>query len=295
MWIAATLFAAAVQTLRFALQRKLRVTGFSTAGASYARFLFAAPLACTLALVLSASTPPELRGDFSAAFWGWALLGGTMQILATMATVALFAARNFAVGIAFTKTEVMLVALLSPLALGDAINFGAGMAIVAGFVGVLLLSLPKGARWSLELGRAPGLGLLAGVGFALSAIGYRGAALALDAPPLLAASITMACVTTFQVLLLSTYLRLRQKGEITRVFRAWRVVGLAGVAGFLGTFGWIYAFALMNATYVRALGQVELLFSVLTGWLIFGERLSRREVVGMAVLTASVVALLRVV
>ncbi len=274
MWIAATLFAAAVQTLRFALQRKLRVTGFSTAGASYARFLFAAPLACTLALVLSASTPPELRGDFSAAFWGWALLGGTMQILATMATVALFAA---------------------PLALGDAINFGAGMAIVAGFVGVLLLSLPKGARWSLELGRAPGLGLLAGVGFALSAIGYRGAALALDAPPLLAASITMACVTTFQVLLLSTYLRLRQKGEITRVFRAWRVVGLAGVAGFLGTFGWIYAFALMNATYVRALGQVELLFSVLTGWLIFGERLSRREVVGMAVLTASVVALLRVV
>ena len=62
------------------------------------------------------------------------------------------------------------------------------------------------------------------------------------------------------------WLRLREPGEITRVLaaladaRRW-----SGVTGMLGSLGWFVAFTLQNAAYVRALGQVELVFSVLGG------------------------------
>jgi drug/metabolite transporter (DMT)-like permease len=46
----------------------------------------------------------------------------------------------------------------------------------------------------------------------------------------------------------------------------------------------------MNAAYVFAVGQVELIFSLLVGWLWFGEKLTPREALGMAVLTGSIVA-----
>lgn len=44
-WVLITLAAAAVQTLRFMLQKGQRATGLSTGGATYARFVFAVPLA----------------------------------------------------------------------------------------------------------------------------------------------------------------------------------------------------------------------------------------------------------
>ncbi|WP_246054908.1 hypothetical protein [Paracoccus gahaiensis] len=98
-WVLITLAAAAVQTLRFMLQKGLRATGLSTGGATYARFVFAAPLAgAALAALLLArgEALPALRP----AFWLWAMAGGLAQIVATLATVALFATRAFAVGIA---------------------------------------------------------------------------------------------------------------------------------------------------------------------------------------------------
>ena len=54
--------------------------------------------------------------------------------------VALFAARNFAVGITFKKTEVILTALVGLVVLGDRIGLLALCAIVLGLIGVLVLS-----------------------------------------------------------------------------------------------------------------------------------------------------------
>ncbi|MFN4172683.1 MAG: EamA/RhaT family transporter, partial [Pseudorhodobacter sp.] len=45
LWVIVTILAAAVQTLRFSLQKRLKGLGLSTAGATFSRFLFAVPLA----------------------------------------------------------------------------------------------------------------------------------------------------------------------------------------------------------------------------------------------------------
>ena len=49
LWVIFTLAAAALQTLRFMLQKQLKGLGLSTGGATFSRFLFAAPIAVAMA------------------------------------------------------------------------------------------------------------------------------------------------------------------------------------------------------------------------------------------------------
>ena len=295
LWIAATLAAALVQTVRFSLQKSLKSAGLSAGGATFSRFIFAAPLAALLAAAALGAEAAGLPG-MPARFWALAMLGGLGQIVATLATVALFSERAFAVGIAFTKTETVLVAGFSALVLGESVS-GAGMAaILVGLAGVLVLSVPSGGRaWAL-FNRASALGLTAGAFFGLSAIGYRGATLALGAGGTLSrAALTLAVVTGFQTLVMLAWLRLREPGEITRVLARWRMTALVGATGMLGSLGWFIAFTLQNAAYVRAVGQVELVFSILGSWLIFRERIRPRELGGMVLLGASILGLMLLV
>lgn len=291
VWILATVAAAAVQTLRFMLQKQLKSAGLSTGGASFARFLFAAPLAALLVAALMAGTAQALPG-MPPAFWGFALAGGVAQIAGTLATVALFGMRNFAVGLAFTKTEVVQVALFSLIVLGEAVTGTGLLAILVGLGGVILLSVPPSGIAGGILNRATGLGLLAGAAFGLSAIGYRGAALALsEGHFFFRAALTLAAVTAMQTVLMAGLLAWREPGEIGRVLTKWRVTGLVGLTGMLGSLFWFTAFTLQNAAYVRALGQVELLFGLIVTAAVFRERVSRREILGMLALLASILVL----
>jgi len=292
LWVLATLAAALVQTLRFSLQKSLKATGLSSGGATFSRFLFAAPLAGALAL---ASIGAEGRGfpEMPARFWAFAAMGGATQIIATFATVALFSERAFAVGIAFTKTETLLVAGFSALVLGESVSLPGLVAILVGLAGVLLLSVPAGGRLGDLANRATRLGLTAGAFFALSAIGYRAATQALGSGDTLTrAALTLAMVTTMQTLAMLAWLGWREPGEITRVLARWRIVALVGLTGMLGSLGWFVAFTLQNAAYVRAVGQGELIFSLLGSWLIFHERLRGRELLGIALLLASILGLI---
>ncbi|MCA2014295.1 EamA family transporter [Cereibacter sphaeroides] len=292
LWVLVTLAAAAVQTLRFMLQKRLKGLGLSTGGATFSRFLFAAPLASLglAALLLWHDAPfPAL----SARFWAFAVAGGLAQIVATFCTVALFSERSFAVGIAFTKTETVQVAVFSALVLGEAVSAPGLAAILTGTLGVLLLSRPpQGWRQGKVLNRATLLGIAAGALFGVSAIGYRGATLEIAHPdPLLRATAALAMVTLFQALAMGLWLRLREPGEVTRVARKWQATAPVGVTGVLGSLGWFTAFALQNAAYVRSLGQVELIFSILASALVFREKPGRWEIAGMALLALSIVAL----
>jgi len=293
-WVLVALAAAAVQTVRFALQKSLRGTGLSSGGATFSRFIFAAPIALAVTAVWLA-----LRGEplpaTSLRFWTFVVIGGLSQIVATMATVQLFAERNFVVGVAFTKTETILVVLFSLVLLGEPVAPAGLGAILIGVVGVMLLSWKTGGGRLALFNRASGLGLVAGALFGLAAIGYRGATLEIaNDSAFFRAVVTLAAVTTFQSLAMAAYLRMAQPGEMTRVAKRWRVTSLVGVTGMLGSLGWFVAFALQNAAYVRALGQIELVFSLMVSWFLFKDRSTRREVVGMVLLLVSIVVLVLV-
>lgn len=291
-WVLVTLLAAGVQVLRLMLQKQLKGLGLSTGGATFSRFVFAAPLAVAGMLGLVAwhgQGIPAING----AFMAYAIVGGLGQIIATFCTVALFSERSFAVGIAFTKTETIQVALFSALVLGESVSAPGMAAIVVGTLGVVMLSRPAtGWRAGRFFNRATVLGLVAGALYGLAAIGYRGATLQIDhADPLMRAVMALACATTFQALAMTLWLMWREPGEVSRVARSWRATALVGVTGVLGSFGWFIAFSLQNAAYVRSVGQVELLFSILVSVLVFRERPRLIEVLGMALLAASILAI----
>ncbi|MEB8387304.1 EamA family transporter [Rhodobacteraceae bacterium KMM 6894] len=289
-WIALAIAAAAFQTLRFVLQKQLSMGALSTGGATFARFFYSAPLVATGAAIYWIQAG-QMPSGFTMRFWLFAMGGGLMQILATWCMVALFAQRNFAVGITFKKTEVVQTALVGLVLLGDRISMAGLGAILTGLVGVLILSGGTGAaRWQV-MNRAAGLGLLAGALFALSAVGYRGATLeVVSDDPLMRALSTLAIVTVAQTIAMAAWLCWCEAGQISRVIAARRRAIWMGVTGLGGSLCWFTAFTMQNAAYVFAVGQVEVIFSLAASVLIFGERLTRREAVGIALITGSVIA-----
>lgn len=294
LWIPITIGAATAQTLRFMLQKRLRGMALSTAGATFARFIYSSPLVAIIAITYAASSGQGLP-ELPPAFWPYALAGGTSQILATMCVVALFSHRNFAVGITFKKTEVLLSAFFGFLILGDTFTTLTILAMLIGLGGVLLLSDPPGGvgQWHQRIfNRATALGLGAGVLFGISGNGYRGASLSLgDGDVFYRAIITLAIVTAFQTVAMALWLAWRERGEIARVIASWRVAGLVGLTSMIGSICWFTAFTLQNAAYVNAVGQIELLFSLMIGAFVFGERIGAREWQGLLLLTLSIVML----
>ena len=293
-WVAFSVAAAFVQTLRFMVQKQLTVAGLSAGGATFARFLYSAPvvlLAMAGYLAATGQAVPAMSG----AFWTFTLVGGAAQVLATMCTVALFSHRNFAVGITFKKTEVILTAIVGLAVLGDRVGAAGWAALVVGLGGVILLSDPPGGIGRLHrrlMNRAAALGLLSGMFFAVSAVCYRGATLALGVEDLvLRAGWTLAMATASQCLGMALWLSLRERGQIARVARAWRGAGLVGLFSMAGSFCWFAAFSLQSAAYVFAVGQVELIFSLAVSVLVFRERVRGRELAGIALLAVSIVAI----
>jgi len=258
------------------------------AAATWARFLYSAPLVAVLVAIYAQMTNQAFPrpGD---GFWPYALAGGVFQILATICTVWLFKQRAFAVGITFKKTEVMLTVLAGLIVLGDSVSMAGAAAIALGFVGVLLLSEPPEGGSLFNV--AAGIGLLSGVFFALSAVTYRGATLAMDtSDPILSGGATLSVVTVWQTLALGLWLWWREPGQIQATLRTWRTSAFVGVFSLIGSWSWFAAFSLMNAAYVFAVGQIELIFSLFVGVLWFREKLRMREMMGMVILTLSIIA-----
>jgi drug/metabolite transporter (DMT)-like permease len=296
LWIPLTVWAAFAQTLRNAAQRHL-VIDLGTLGATLVRFLFGLPFALAylgVVLLISGEALPAV----SPSFVFWVAEGGVSQILATALLLRVMHERNLAVGVAYSKTELVQVAIFATVFLGDETTVLAGIAVVLATAGVLMLSPidPRRRLLSLMQGWTSFtalMGVACGAFFALAAVGYRGAALELDeAPYTLAAAYTLVWAMAIQVLLLGGWLLWRQRQVVLALVNAWRPSMLAGLMGAAASVGWFTAFAIEPAAHVRTLGLVELLFSFAVARRFFQERLAPAEIAGVALLTLALVMIL---
>lgn len=297
VWIVASIFAAFMQNFRFLLQRHLKVTSLSTGGATWARFAFSVPFVA-LALLTYKGMSGQVWPTIGPGYWWFLVIGAVAQMTATACVVALFARRNFYVGITLKKSEVILTALIGLVVLGEAVSAPVLLAITVGFAGVLALSDPPmqtGLPWTARVfNAASGFGLASGLLFGVSAVFYRGAILALDggdAP--LRAAMALLMATVIQTLSLGVWLAIREPVEIPRVLKSWRISSLTGITSMLGSMGWFIAFALQTAAYVKAVGQIELLFTFVFSAFWLREKTSRNEVIGIALVIISLALILR--
>jgi len=296
IWIPITIAAAFLQNLRSALQKHIKGR-LSTLGAAYARFLYAWPLAVAYLLGL-----PHIAGlgypEPNRLYLLYCLLGSVSQILFTVVLLWMFSFRSFAVGTTFSKLEVVIIAVLGAAILGDGVGMVAGLAILLSAVGVVCLSMDQAnltlARLFSGLADRPTLiGLLCAGLLGASVVFFRGAALALGHDNIvMAAGYTLALALVLQTVMMGLFLRWREPGQIGAVLAHWRWAAPVGIAGAMGSVCWFTAFTLQNAAYVRAVGQIELVFTFLASVLFFREKVRGLEVVGILLVVGAILLLL---
>lgn len=293
-WIPVTIAAALFQTWRTALQQRLRGV-LGTEAAAFIRFLYGAPVAFLLLLLLLARPGQHLPG------WDWRFValttsGGLFQILATNLLIMAFGYRNFAVGTAYSKTEAPQAAVMAYFLLHETLlPLGwAGLGVALG--GVMVLSLAA-TRLTLRdllantLQPAALCGVGAGFLFGLTAICFRAASLALaDGDVLLRATFTLAVTNTLQALMAGSWLMLRKPDDFVRAFTTWRQSARVGLLSVSGSACWFTAFTLAPVAPVRALGQIELVFTLVFSRFYLGERPTGTDILGMALVVGGVLA-----
>jgi drug/metabolite transporter (DMT)-like permease len=106
------------------------------------------------------------------------------------------------------------------------------------------------------------------------------------------AAFTLACVTVLQTVVMAIYMRWREPGQIGRTLASWRTAVWVGASGVAASAGWFTAMTIQNAAYVRALGQIELLFTLAVAHFFFRERTTRLEMTGIVMTVAGILWLL---
>ncbi|HMQ56994.1 MAG TPA: DMT family transporter [Rhizobiaceae bacterium] len=297
-WIAVTIAAAFLQNIRSALQKHLKGK-MGTTGATFVRFGFGAPFAALFVFLLAQSGHPLPAPSLK--FLGWTVLGGATQIAATFLLLHLFSFRNFTVGTAYSRTEPAQAALFALVFFGETLSPGALVAIAISVAGVMLISVARSPFTPLSLvasvfTRTAGIGLASGALFGLAAVSYRAAGLSLltglPAPDsLMQAGFTLLVTIVVQSLAMLAWMAWKEPSEFGRIARAWKISALVGLVGASASFGWFFAFTLQQAAVVKALAQVEMLFTFASSVLFFREHVNRLEIAGCAAIVTGIVVL----
>jgi drug/metabolite transporter (DMT)-like permease len=292
LWVLATLIAAAAQTARNTAQSGLTAK-IGTLGATQVRFVFGLPFAVLFLWLVTLATgegPPALNGTSLA----YTALGAVAQIGATALMLLTMKSRSFAVTTAWIKTEPVMVALLAVLIIGDPLTPAKLLAIVVATAGVVILSTkPETAKGMLRDWGPAATGLLAGVLFGVAAIGFRGGILALpEGSFLIRASTILVVSLSLQSAMLLAWLAVFDRKAITASFGVWRTSLLAGFLGAFASQFWFIGFSLTSAANVRTLALVEVLMALGVSRYVLGQRLSARQIIGMAIIVTGVALLL---
>ena len=290
MWVPITLLAATFQILRTSRQHSLR-HHLSSTGAGFVRYLYGAPLAWVAAVLwFGAGGRPVPTTD--GPFWTWLLVAAVSQIVATVALLQSFRLRDFAIGTVYAKTEVIQVAILSAVLLGEALGPVGWLGAVICTAGVIWLATDGAVArvFRTALDPAALLGIVAGGLFGLAALGIRGASTALgDAPAVERALLTLTLMLTVQAVVNGAYLAVVDRRQLVASVRAWRAALPVGVLSLAGSAAWALAVTLESATKVRTLGQVEILFAFAIGLRQHGDRHGTGEFVASGVVLAGIV------
>ena len=171
-------------------------------------------------------------------------------------------------------------------------------AIVLGALGVVALSVGQsGIRLATVIEglgqKSTFIGLTCAAWLGGSVVFFRGASLSLGYEHVaMAAGYTLAISLLIQTVLMGGYLLRQEPGELSRVIQNWRWAGAVGVTGVLASICWFTAFTYQNAGYVRALGQVELLFTFVATTVFFKEKVSRVELLGILLVTSGILLII---
>jgi len=290
IWIYFTLLAAFMQAVRTAGQKQLS-SHLNAMATTAVRYVYALPFAAVYLFFMLDFKQVELP-SLNDQFLQYALIASVMQIIGTACLVAAFKYRNFAVATSLAKTEAIQVAVVGALVFSTALSLLGWLSVVVGVVGVLIVSKVKFTYADVFQNPGAGFGLASGLALAITTLLIREASLALNTDLMVSAAVTLLFMITVQSFISLVYVYLQDKKQLQTMVIQWRLCLFVGITSVIGSIGWFTAASFQNAAYVKALGQVEFFITLFLTYRIFKEKISKKELLGMFLIVASVVILL---
>ncbi|MBM87407.1 MAG: hypothetical protein CMQ41_03440 [Gammaproteobacteria bacterium] len=289
-WVAFTLLAVVMQSIRTAAQKQL-TSNISVQAATLVRFLFGIKFALIyLAFVWQVYEPGNF--ELGQRFFQSGALASISQILATVFLIKALTLKNFAVGTALAKTEAILTAVLGALFFSAALSAIGYLSVVVGVGGVLIASNWKITLLDFKDNESIRYGLAAGLGLALASLWVRDASLSIEAPRLFSAAMVLVYMVVLQSLICFVWIYLKEREQLSLLKENLGACTFVGFTSVVGSVGWFTAMSLQNAALVKTLGQTEFVVSLLITYLYFGEKISTREYLGIALIAISVIIVL---
>ncbi|WP_299075037.1 multidrug transporter [uncultured Paraglaciecola sp.] len=284
-WIFFTLGAVVMQTFRNALQSKLSAH-VSTSGVTLARFIFAPPIALAyLALLYGFSN--QVIPTFSGVFVCLVLLAAVMQIVATSLMVILFKQKNFAVGAGLAKSEALAAGVLGTIFFGSHLTGLGWLGILLGALAIFVLS-GGGRKGQLSV-KTVMVGFACGTSFALTSLFVREASLLLNVPFPHSAAWVLLWVLCIQTVLLTSYIALKNQETFTALKHHGKMTLATSATSCFGSICWFSAMALQQVAYVKTLGQVEVLLTILIATFWLKNKVKRHEIVGLLMIAIAAI------
>ena len=294
VWAIFAVLAAFFQNLRTSLQKKLN-KNLSIVASTYVRFAFALPFALIVFIFNFGNFDIISTVLNQSNFFYYTFLGSVIQITFTITLLYLFRFSNFVVGTSLSKTEVIQIAIFEYIILKDKLNLFGVLGIIIATIGVIMISI-KDLRLFFKkfFSKVTLIGLGAGLLLGLSVVYFRAAALSLEN---FSSNFDKAFMTVFFALIIQTavitiYLVIFERPEFKKFLENKFEICLAGLSGFLATLSWFFAFTLIQASFVRALGQIEIFFSYVSSKYLFKEKITLIEILGVLTFIAGATILL---
>ena len=293
IWIPITIFASFSQNLRSIYQKKLQ-KNISNISSTYTRFLFGLPFVFIYFLFLyNYSNTTFLVSNINLQFIFYCLIGGISQIIATFLLLKIFMTNNFSVATAYSKTEPIQAAFFGFILLSDPISFIGFIGILIGLIGIMITSIKKVNLSINFFNLSVFYGLLSGSLFGLAAVLFRGASHSLfSIDYILTSSFTLLIAIGIQTLILTIYILIKDIKQFYLLYLNWKDSLIVGFFGAFASICWFYAMSVQNVAYVRALGQIELIFTILASIFYFKEKIIKTEILGILITLTGILIIL---
>ena len=284
-WIVTSIMGAFFQNARSSIQKRLN-TEMSLMASTYVRFAFSLPILMIVFLLYFGNFNYFQTAIQNPNFVTYVILASVLQISFTLLFLYLLKFTNFLVGTALSKTEVIQIAFFEFIILKDYLNFYALLGIMISTIGVIVFSTKDLKNiFNSFFSRSTIVGLFCGTLLALSVVFYRGSMEFIDFTNrnFDKALLTLFAATIIQTSLITLYLLFFETSEFKKLKSNIKLSALAGLFGFSATISWFYSFSLVQAALVRAVGQIELLFSYISSRFMFKEKIRFIEIFGIVV------------
>jgi drug/metabolite transporter (DMT)-like permease len=283
MWALLTILAIFFQIIRNLEQKKLHkdLDVFTT---SWSRFILPFPFA----IIEVISTFQSYNFEF----FHYILINALFQILGNIFLIKTIQTKNFSVGVAFSKTEIIQALILGFLLYNFRFNFKEILAIFLAFIGIVLLAkldFKNFKDFTKSLKNIATLyGILCGFCFGITSYNIQFASnfLINEGFNTIKASTVVLLYTIFFQNIFFIILKSFQKklfSDVKKLFliENYRRFLLTSLSSFVGSICWYGAYAIGSVIHVKTVGQLEIIVSMLVSKFYLKEKNTIKENLGI--------------